>query len=184
MKRLAAIDRARAVPVLDRGQAQAPGCVWHPQDMETLSSVIVSYCRSCSRLLDFDSLRGIFANFGNFSASRHCRGRQNAGRRRPSAAAWPTTPLRKLVQTYRQLRARSARSWRHSIRRPYSGRISFGLLCTRSRRVASSAISNCCRSGTFVRATLFQSLCTICSCPPLPLTHHQCVFCMQRALQP
>ena len=70
MKRLAAIDRARAVPVLDRGQAQAPGCVWHPQDMETLSSVIVSYCRSCSRLLDFDSLRGIFANFGNISASR------------------------------------------------------------------------------------------------------------------
>lgn len=84
------------------------------------------------------------------------RGRQNAGRRRPSAAAWPTTPLRKLVQTYRQLRARSARSWRHSIRRPYSGRISFGLLCTRSRRVASSAISNCCRSGTFVRAPLFS----------------------------
>ena len=32
--------------------------------------------------------------------------------------------------------------------------------------------------------TLFRSVCTICSCPPLPLTHHQCVFCMQRALQP
>lgn len=106
------------------------------------------------------------------------------GGARGRAQPWPTTPRRKLVQTYRQLRARSARSWRHSIRRPYSGRISFGLLCTRSRRVASSAISNCCRSGTFVRATLFQSLCTICSCPPLPLTHHQCVFCMQRALQP
>lgn len=74
-----------------------------------------------------------------------------------TAQPLPTrTPLRKLVQTYHQLRARSARSWRHSIRRPYSGRISFGLLCTRSRRVASSAISNCCRSGTFVRAPLFS----------------------------
>lgn len=32
--------------------------------------------------------------------------------------------------------------------------------------------------------TLFRSVCTICSCSPMPLTHHQCVFCMQRALQP
>ena len=98
---------------------------------------------------------------------------------------WPMrTPLRRLVHTFRQLRARSARSSRLLIRWPCSGRISFGLLCTRSRRVASSAISNCCRSGTFVRATLFRSVCTIRSCPQMPLTHHQCVFCMQSALQP
>ena len=132
---------------------------------DSLQCVIVSYCRSCSRpglyLKTVSDSRRVIRQFRFFyfifSASGRARTRTSEASAVKTAQPWPTrTPLRKLVQTYHQLRARSARSWRHSIRRPYSGRISFGLLCTRSRRVASSAISNCCRSGTFVRAPLFS----------------------------
>lgn len=155
---------------------------------DSLQCVIVSYCRSCSRpglstctsKLSRIHAANLHANFGNSSApERRSVGREdcaamadeNATKKARTDVSPATCPQCKKLATLDP----AAVLWQDQLwvvvhKKPPCGVVGhLQLLSKRHFRACP---------------TLFRSVCTICSCSPMPLTHHQCVFCMQRALQP